>query len=363
MRERRVIFDEDMAWAGSREATDRTVERIARAGFNVYIPCVWHGRGAHFPTSCAHIEPLLAKRIRSGDDPLAYLLDRAHARGIEVHPWFTVALRLDRRRPELFSAETPVDSYDVHNPEFRRFIVNLVTDMVRRYPVDGINLDYVRSLGTCTCATCSAEYGRRYGRTLTDDAREAAGRGRRIPSLEEWHGEAVGAIVRELSSQVRKLRPGTVISMDGHPLALNLLAQGQDAVLWERNGWIDLVFSMEYRPEIDVREADRARRALKDPHGFTILESTYDLVERTAVEPAQQWRVNGLAGEKTVLARTPATLAGYVRLSRARWPGSGIAFYHYKQLTEAHIHGLRATVFSELVPPSWPRSVKREESR
>lgn len=362
-RERRVIFDEDMQWATSREATDRIVERIVQAGFNVYIPCVWHGRGAHFPTSCAHIEPVLAKRIQSGDDPLGYLLQRAHARGIEVHPWFTVALRLDQRRPEFYSPETPANSYDVHNPEFRKFIVKLMVDMVRRYPVDGINLDYIRSVGTCQCATCTAEYRLRYGRSLADDAREAAKQGVRVATLESWHGEVVGAIVRELSAEVRAIRPGAVISVDGHPLASYVLAQGQDSVLWERNGWIDVIFSMDYRREIGVEEADRARVALADPQGFTILEITYDLVERAAVSPVDQWRVNGYVGSQAVLTRTPRTLADFVRLSRARWPGSGIAFYHYKQVTDAHIQELRSTVFRERVPASWPRRVMREGER
>jgi uncharacterized lipoprotein YddW (UPF0748 family) len=362
-RERRVLFDEDIKWATSRKATDEIVERIAKAGFNVYIPCVWHGRGANFATRFAHIEPMIAARVKSADDPLDYLLKQAHAQGIEVHPWFTVALRLDDRHPEFFSGETPPDSYDVHNAKFRGFMKDLIVDVVRRYPVDGINLDYIRSAGTCECPTCTAGYERRFHRSLHRDAQAARDPAARVPSIEAWHGEAVSEIVRDVSFAVRSIKPGIVISVDGYPLARWLLLQGQDSALWEQNGWIDVIFGMEYRRDIGLQDADRARLAMADPTGFTILEITYDLVDRRKVRQDEQWLVNGYEGTQAVLSREPETLAGYVRLSRERWPGSGIAFYHYKQLTDAHITELRKTVFNEFVPPAWPKTVARDRVR
>ena len=359
-RERRVLFDEDIKWATSRKATDEIVERIAKAGFNVYIPCVWHGRGASFATRFSHIEPIVSARVNSGDDPLAYLLKQAHRRGLEVHPWFTVMLRLDDRYPMFYAPETPGDSYDVHNAAFRQFIVALMADMVKRYPVDGINLDYIRSAGTCECASCTADYERRYKRSLHRDARDAARPAARVPTIESWHGEAVSAIVREISSSVRPIKPGIVISVDGHPLAGRLLLQGQDSVLWEKKGWIDVIFSMDYRLEPDLKAADAARAALRDPAALTLLQTVFDLVPRERVTGDERRRIAEYVGGRAVVSREPGTLAGNVRMSRRNWPGSGIAFYHYKQVTDSHIAELRSSVFRENVPPAWPRTVKRD---
>ena len=41
--ESRIIFDEGLNWV-TRASADRLCSRIARAGFNVFSPCVWHGR-------------------------------------------------------------------------------------------------------------------------------------------------------------------------------------------------------------------------------------------------------------------------------------------------------------------------------
>ena len=62
--ERRVLFDEDIEWATSRGAVDKIIHRIKSAGFNVYIPCVWHGQGACFSKQTRHGAPWFAKGNR-----------------------------------------------------------------------------------------------------------------------------------------------------------------------------------------------------------------------------------------------------------------------------------------------------------
>jgi len=148
--ETRAIFDEDILWATSRNATDTILDRIRRAGFNVYVPCVWHGKSAYYDSQIASADPKVRQRIMSGDDPLAYLIQRAHSLGIEVHPWFTVVYRDTDQMRYFYDAGTPDKAFNVHNEAFRRFIRELMLDVVRRYDVDGINLDYIRAMGLCT---------------------------------------------------------------------------------------------------------------------------------------------------------------------------------------------------------------------
>ena len=62
VRESRVIFDEDMQWATSRAATDRIIATIKKAGFNVYIPCVWYGGSTLYPTRLAPMAALVLQR-------------------------------------------------------------------------------------------------------------------------------------------------------------------------------------------------------------------------------------------------------------------------------------------------------------
>jgi uncharacterized lipoprotein YddW (UPF0748 family) len=337
LRERRVLLDEDIEWATSEAATERILSQVRAAGFNVFIPCVWHGEGSTYPTHLVAPDARIAPRIAAGSDPLAYLLERAHALGIEVHPWFTVVRREGNRMPQYHAEGTPEGAFDVHNAAFRRFIVQLMLDAARRYPVDGINLDYIRSMGVCTSGACREDYGRRFGRSLKVDLALADIPGGKKDTLEAWNAQAVGAIVREISAQARALRPGLVISVDAHPLNRDLLLQGQDSVGWENADWIDAIFNMDYRKRIDVETAQRAVSRLAVPARMTMLLSTFDLVDGRPV------------------ARDPALLADYVELARRLWPGSGIAFYHRKQLTDAQANALRESVFAEAAQASWPR--------
>jgi uncharacterized lipoprotein YddW (UPF0748 family) len=352
--ERRVMFDEDIRWAMSPADTDRIIARLKAAGINVYVPCVWHGRGSYYPTRVAHKDERLARSIAAGRDPLAYLLKKAHEAGIEVHPWFTVVRREDTRYPEFFGKGTPSDAYDVHDERFRTFIVTLMLDLVARYEIDGINLDYIRSIGMCEREQCADEYRRKYGRLLAADLLQAKIPGNRVSTLEEWNSVAVSDIVRTFALSAREMRNSLVISVDGHPLSRDLLREGQDSVTWERNGWIDVVYSMDYRKQPDMAVAAKTRKAFANPEALTLLFSIYDLVSPGEVNRLNKKEITGYFGGKAVVSREPELLQNYVQLSRRYLPGGGAAFYHLPRLTEEQAKTLRETVYREPVPPRWP---------
>lgn len=360
--EKRVLFDEDIRWALSRDATDGILSRMSRAGFNVYVPCVWHGRGTHYPSPRAHPDSRVAARIAAGDDPLAYLLAKAHAAGIQVHPWFTVTRREDGRYPRFHAPGAPESAFDVHNREFRSFIVGLMTDLVERYPVDGVNLDYIRSMGDCLCAACRSDYRQRYGRELAEDVKMRRAVGKSAETLGKWHGEAVDEIVREFSSRAKRLRPGLVVSVDARPLNPDLLAQGQDSVAWVKKGWVDAVFAMDYGEAPDVDAIHRARAAMGNPAALTPLFSTYDTRFPGLTPRYERNRINGAMGEMLVVAREPSFLTDLIRLSRRLWPGSGIAFYHEKRLTDEQAEALGRGLFAARALPEWNSASARDVS-
>lgn len=87
--ESRAILDERFNWLTKKDA-DNTLQRIKKAGFNVFIPCIWHGRGVTWPSDLAPKEPLWENKYNPDFDPLRYLITRAHQMDIEVHPWLTI---------------------------------------------------------------------------------------------------------------------------------------------------------------------------------------------------------------------------------------------------------------------------------
>ena len=334
--ESRVMFDEDMHWATSKEATDKILIKIKSAGFNVYVPCVWHGGGALYPTNVAPVDRRLARRIfYREEDPLAYLIQRAHEMGIEVHPWFTVMRRENDLFPKWRATGTNEEAFDVHDSDFRKFIVDLMLDVVKRYPIDGVNLDYIRSMGFCTKDSCIDGYEKKFRNSLLADIQL-----RRLPlyksdTLEHWNHDDVTDVVRKFSTVAKKLRPGLIVSIDANPLNPEILLQGQDSIGWVEAGLIDVIFNMDYKKQVDVGLINRAKASLKKPSNLITMFSLYDLVDNQ------------------VVPRNPNMIAGYVTQTRRLWPKSGIAFYHYKQLTEDQASVLRSGVFNEMAIPSW----------
>ncbi len=93
-----------------------------------------------------------------GFDPLAYALQEAHARGLEFHVWFNTfesrnayAGSPAAKHPEWVCRDQ--DGNPMPNeiawlspglPEVRQYLVNVAMEIVNRYDVDGLHLDFVR---------------------------------------------------------------------------------------------------------------------------------------------------------------------------------------------------------------------------
>lgn len=341
--ESRVMFDEDMHWAVSKESADIILSRVKAAGFNVFIPCVWHGNGTYYPTALTNPDPKLADII-SKYDPLEYLIEKAHRLGIEVHPWFTVMRRENSRYSKFFGKGVPDGAYDVHNQEFRKFIVDLMVDVVRRYKVDGVNLDYIRAMGLCTSDSCRADYNRKTGRNFWADYSLRGLLGEARNRLEGWQDQAVREIVDTFSRQAKEINPDIIISVDGHPKpkTAHRPLEGRHEVGWMNDGVIDVVFAMDYRETIDYEQINAVRRDLHKPERLIALFGNYDRRSPTA----------------RAVPRSGTLVAKYAYYAQRQWPSSGIGFYIYGQMTDEQVAALRNGPFKDAAMPSW-RSTKR----
>ncbi|WP_370028465.1 glycoside hydrolase family 10 protein [Planotetraspora sp. GP83] len=89
-----------------------------------------------------------------GWDPLPFLVDEAHKRGLEFHAWFnpfragftTDLSRLPASHPARIHPDWVVKHegglyYNPGLPQVRDWVTRVVTDVVRRYDVDGVHFD------------------------------------------------------------------------------------------------------------------------------------------------------------------------------------------------------------------------------
>ena len=327
------------------------VARAAGAGFNTVLVQV-RGRGDAYYSG--GIEPR-ADDIRNQPafDPLALTISEAHARGIEVHAWLNVHLissasvvsrdpaHLVNQRPDLLAVprELAEELYYLDprspayrerllrhartssngveglysspsDPEVKQRVYDVATDLVERYEIDGIHLDYVRYP--------NREYD--YSRGALDRFRtwivEQAGDDQRsrVASAsargpfafvqafpEEWaqfRRNHITDLVEKIYVGVKLRRPEVLVSAAVFPDAReSFLFQYQDWEGWLRREIIDVVAPMAYNADDDLFDAAISRAAeVAGPQrvwaGVGAYRTTYEGTVRK-IDIAQQIGVRG----------------------------------------------------------------------
>jgi uncharacterized lipoprotein YddW (UPF0748 family) len=204
---------------------------------------------------------------RGGFDPLAYAVAAAHQRGLELHAWFNpfrarasekvspAPSHALRRHPEWTLAAGSQVWLNPALPEVRDRAIEVVTDVVRRYDVDGVHLDdyfYPYPQGGRLVFDDSASY-RAY--------RERGGKS----DVEAWRRSQVDAFVRDLGRAVKRVRPEAKYGISpfgiwrpGVPETIEAGIDGYrhlaaDSRTWFREGWVDYLMPQLYW-RIDQRE-------------------------------------------------------------------------------------------------------------
>ena len=338
--ESRAIFDEGLNWA-SKSSAEIVCERIARAGFNVFMPCVWHGRGTIWPSKLAPWDSAAAHI--PGFDPLGHLIEVARRFDVEIHPWFTVARRDREFFHTYYDAGTPDESFDVHREGFRDFIVSLILEVVRQYPVHGVNLDYIRAGGICVSESCAADYLAQTGHNLLIDRAKALVPGGASPALTAWQERAIEDIVRRVSAGARALNQKIVISVDavpGHPIDLT---QGRNSVRWADSGLVDVVYMMHYEANPDWAALRRLQQSMQRPDALVVLCGNYEDVT---------------APVKVVVPRDAGKVVALLSEARKFQRGNGVGLYLYSRLSDQQVAELAAHIFGTKASPSWSRGIR-----
>jgi len=336
--QRGVIRETRAIWAStsdiaSPESVDEMVGRATQAGLNMIVADVFVRNNFMAKSDLMPV----AQRDAKDFDPLGYLVEKAHAAGLEVHPWFCVTYR-DGQFREWFRKrrEAGVDMIgrdgepialgaDVHRPEYRDFIVDLMVGVARDYAVDGIHLDYIRSMGQCFCEKCRAEFAAQSGKPLVDATEE---------DWIRWQRGAIGDIVRRTAEGVRKVRPGAMMSAAVFANMQGGAVEGQDPGGWAREGWMDIVIPMDYQIEtLQVRA---------DEHQF--LEALDD--DGKLVTGLSLYMRSGAK----VMSRPPDLMREQIELVR-RMGIHGYCLFAYSHLSDEQFQMLRQQINSEPAEP------------
>ncbi|HEX3626785.1 MAG TPA: family 10 glycosylhydrolase [Verrucomicrobiae bacterium] len=197
-------------------------------------------------------------------DPLAFAVEEAHRRGLELHAWFNPF----RARGSVLSPPAPnfvgrthpawVRKYgdslwlDPGDPAVRDYVNRVIMDVVRRYDVDGVQFDdyfYPYPVDSA-------------GRTqipFPDDAIwRAFGKGSGL-SRENWRRQNINEFIEGIYKNIKSAKPWVKFGVSpfgiwqpGYPpqvRGFNSYAElYADSRLWLANGWVDYFSPQLYWP-------------------------------------------------------------------------------------------------------------------
>jgi uncharacterized lipoprotein YddW (UPF0748 family) len=262
--------------ARNEQGLAKIFDRLAKAGINtVFFETV----NASYTIYPSQVAPQQNPLIR-GWDPLAAAVKLAHERQMELHAWVWTFAAGNQRHNQVINVAPnypgPVLTahpdwanydnggnmippgqtkpfFDPANPELRQYLLRLYEEIVTRYDVDGLHLDYIRYPFQDPAA------GRIYGYGKAARAQFQQLNGVDPVSIspsqrdlwQKWTAfrtQQVDSFVAQASQQLRQKRPNLIMSVAVFPLPeierIQKIQQHWEA--WARKGDIDLIVPMTY---------------------------------------------------------------------------------------------------------------------
>ena len=186
-------------------------------------------------------------------DPLAWMVEQCHRRGMELHAWINpyrakttgttslAATHIVSRQPGRAFAYGGQMILNPGMPENREYICSVVADIVRRYDVDGLHID---------------DYFYPYpaaGQTIPDDAQYRL-YSNGIADRGDWRRYNVNLFIKQLADTIKGVKPWVKFGVSPFGIYRNKRSSAigsqtnglqnyddlyADVLLWVNNGWVD----------------------------------------------------------------------------------------------------------------------------
>ena len=267
-------------------------------------------------------------------DPLAFAIEEAHKRGLELHAWinpfrallpedkaFVAPNHISKTHPELIRRYGDQAWLDPGEPAAREYVLRVVMDVVRRYDVDGVVFDdYFYPYPEKDSA----------GRVL-DFPDTATWKKYGLPSgyaRDDWRRQNVNQFIQSVYQNIKAVKPWVKFGVSpfgiwrpGHPAQIkgldayaNLYA---DTRLWLASGWLDYFSPQLYWP---VDAPQQSFPALLDWWAQQNVKGRNLWPGLDVVNVGETWK--------------PEEIARQIQITRAQPGANGEIFYHLKNLAD-----------------------------
>lgn len=243
----------------------RQLEMHKRNGMNAMIVQVRPAADAFYPSKYEPWSQWLTGRQGKAPspwyDPLKFMIEEVHKRGMEFHAWLnpyranfnikSASIAKDhitRKHPGWFLTYGTTKYFDPSNKQAQQFVVNVVSDIVKRYDIDAVHMD---------------DYFYPYpirGKQFPDQkAYEKSGTGL---TKSDWRRSNVDSIILKISKAIKKEKPWVKFGVspfcvwrnkdhdpDGSDTEASITNYDDlyaDILLWLKEGWVDYVTPQLY---------------------------------------------------------------------------------------------------------------------
>ena len=276
--------DSDVLFTRDRLAT--AIKDLRQLNFNTIYPVVWNWGYTTYPSQVAKrtigsdfmpktSAGLLINRKLSksegleGRDVLKEIVTQGHKQGIAVIPWFEFGFMLPgttdpagsdfaKLHPDWLTqkqdgstlwkeGKDPRVWLNPFKPEVKKFIIDLVVEVVRKYDIDGIQFDDHFGL--------PSEFG--YDK-FTIDLYKRDHQGKlppKDPKNEEWinwRADRITALMHDLFIAIKAANPKAIVSISPNPQSFAKSFFLQDWAKWERQGLVEELLIQVYRDNLNT---------------------------------------------------------------------------------------------------------------
>jgi uncharacterized lipoprotein YddW (UPF0748 family) len=306
-----TINDSDV-WM-NRDRMHQAVDELVRSNFNTLYPVVWNSGYVMYPSPFAQNAGIQSFSYlgKQKQDTLAELIAYAHQRGLRVIPWMEfgfmtpptseLAIRhpnwLTQRKDGIQTDNEVVGEVvwlNPFRPEVQQFFTGLVTEVVTRYNVDGIQFDdhtslpsefgydsytldlYAKDVAKAKIVVKPAMKPKDVQDPKTGikkDAKELKEAQNietpmsidpKISSWVKWRANKLTDYMVQLRQTVKSIRPNAVFSVAPNPYDTAYLGSLQDWLGWVRRGIVDELLVQIYRTDFNSFVAQVSRPELQE---------------------------------------------------------------------------------------------------
>ncbi len=233
------------------EDLKKIIGELVDLGVNILIPLAKDTR-----SRVSYSSKYIQRRFFKNIDIIREVSKICRDLGIEIYPWICLLVEKDFKESYILSKHPEWAFIDYYgnfsgalcpsNEEVRKFLLNIIREIVEEYDVDGISLDYVRTPGgLCYCKNCVNKFRKEFGK----DPKSLKPGTEDWYLWEEWQRNNISSLVKEIHELTKEY--GVKLSAYVWTSSSRYIV-AQDWPAWVRKGYLDFIIPTGYVYSIDV---------------------------------------------------------------------------------------------------------------